>query len=72
MDEKTSLEKSHSRVSNFRLTFFCFLALLFVSGLWLGIGLIGNETLMYYGIVITCCSIILTLVFMLIINNFTR
>ena len=72
MDEKTSLEKSHNKVSNFKLTILCFLALLFVSALWLGVGLIGNETLMYYGIIITCCSIILTLLFMLIISNFTR
>lgn len=72
MGNKTSLEKSHSKSSNAKLTLICFLASLFVFLLWVGIALIGKEPYKLYGIILTIGSGVLTLLMILLLNKFSR
>lgn len=72
MAEKTSLEKSHSKLSNFKLTMICFLSILCVSAFWVGLGLLGNEAYRIFGIVLAGAGLVLSLFFMVLIGKFTR
>ena len=72
MAEKTSLEKSHSKVSNFKLTMICFFAALAVSAFWVGLGLLGNDALRIFGIILSASGLVLTILFLMIIGKFTR
>ena len=40
---KTSLQKSHSKASNFKLTLICFLTILFFGALWCGLALLKGD-----------------------------
>ena len=72
MAEKTSLEKSHSKVSNAKLTLICFIAALAVSILWVGIALIGFEKYKIFGIILAAAGALTTLFSIFLIGKFTR
>lgn len=72
MKEKTSLEKSHSKSSNFKLTFICFLAALSVSLLWVGVSLIFKDNFKTFGIILTIASGVFTLFTIVLLNKFSR
>lgn len=64
----TSIEKSHSKLSNFYLTIICLLSLIFTSILWIGIGFVKHYPEISYillaiGIVGTILSIFLLIIF---------
>ncbi|MBQ4357356.1 MAG: hypothetical protein II788_05130 [Acholeplasmatales bacterium] len=72
MADKTSLEKSHSKASNAKLTFICFIAALAVSMLWVGIALFGSEAYRIFGIILASVGAVLTLLSLFLISKFTR
>lgn len=72
MAEKTSLEKSHSKASNAKLTLICFIAALAVSCLWVGIALIGYEKYIIFGIILAASGALVTVFSLFLINKFTR
>lgn len=72
MSSKTSLEKSHSKASNAKLTFMCLIASISVSALWVGVMLIGYEVYKIFGIVLAIVGFVLTVISILFINKFTR
>ena len=67
---KTSLQKSHSKVSNLKLTFICFLTILFFAILWCGLVLLKQEKT--FGIILTCAGGIGTVCCYLLLNAFSR
>ena len=67
---KTSLEKSHSKASNAKLTFVCLLATISVSFLWVGIALVVNNPL--FGGIVLGLGALATLFSLLLISRFTR
>lgn len=67
---KTDLQKSHSKVSNFKLTLICFLTSIFFAILWAGLVLLKVEKT--FGIVITCIGGIGTVACFLLLNAFSR
>lgn len=72
MSEKTSLEKSHSKVSNFKLTLICFFAALAISVFWVGLALLGNEAYRTFGIIASASGLVVSLLFIILIGKFTR
>ncbi len=67
---KTSLEKSHSKLSNFKLTFISIVISIFFPLIWLGIALFKvNQT---YGIIIISISAFVTILFTFLMNIFKR
>ena len=67
---KTSLEKSHSKASNAKLTLICFLTILFFALLWVGLVLIKvNKT---FGIILTCAGGAGTVLCFMLLNAFSR
>ena len=66
----SSLEKSHSKISNFELTMILILALVFVSILWLGIALLSLEPMI--SLVLIIIGAIGTIAGGLLINKFKR
>ena len=66
-----SLEKSHSKVSNFKLTLICFLLTLSISAVWVGVSLLLNVDKVFGGIVLGAGAIG-TFIFMYLISKFTR
>lgn len=67
---KTSLEKSHSKASNAKLTLICFLTILFFGILWAGLVLLKQEKT--FGIILTCAGGIGTVLCYLLLNAFSR
>lgn len=67
---KTSLAKSHSVVSNFKLTSICLLASTSVSLLWIGISFFKKYNSL--GICLIIVGALLTLISIVLINKFTR
>lgn len=67
---KTNLEKSHSKVSNFKLTLICLILALGFGVLWVGIGLIHDYEKLGY--IITAIGGVSTLVGLLLVNKFSR
>lgn len=67
---KTSLEKSHSKASNAKLTLICFLTVLFFGILWAGLVLLKQEKT--FGIILTCAGGIGTILCYLLLNAFSR
>lgn len=67
---KTSLEKSHSKASNAKLTLICFLTILFFGILWAGLVLLKQEKT--FGIILTCAGGIGTILCYLLLNAFSR
>ena len=67
-----SLEKSHSKASNFKLTMICFCLTLAISALWVGLSMtlnLDNKTL---GIILLSAGGVFTLLSMFMIGKFTR
>ena len=67
---KTNLQKSHSKVSNFKLTFICFLTILFFAILWVGLVLLKQEKTL--GVTITAIGGVGTVACFLLLNAFSR
>ena len=68
---KTSLEKSHSKASNFKLTLICFLTILFFALLWVGLSMLKGD-LKTFGIIATCAGGAGTLLCLVLLNAFSR
>ncbi len=70
---KSSLERSHSAVSNFKLTLICLLLSIAVSMVWVGVVLITTHAVeLAIGIVVTAVSAVVALISFLLISKFTR
>ena len=70
---KSSLQKSHSVVSNFKLTLICLMLSLSISMVWVGAFLIVSQIVeLVVGIVITAACAVLALISFLLISKFTR
>ena len=67
---KTTLEKSHSKASNFKLTMICALLSISISLIW--VGLIFIEKNKPLGISISAASAVVALFSFLLIGRFTR
>ncbi len=68
----TSLQKSHSKASNFKLTMICFCLTIAISALWVGLSMtlnLDNKTL---GIILLSAGGVFTLISMFLILKFTR
>lgn len=68
---KTSLEKSHSKASNAKLTLLGILTTIFVNGLWLSFVLAALQKLLIFIIVWALC-LIGTVVCINLFRKFTR
>ncbi|MBP5445267.1 MAG: hypothetical protein J6Y28_03760 [Acholeplasmatales bacterium] len=67
---KSSLEKSHSKASNFKLTLLCLLTIVFFAVLWCGlIQLKRQETI---ALVITIVGAVGTVLCLALLNAFSR
>ncbi|MCR5457342.1 MAG: hypothetical protein K6F14_04650 [Clostridiales bacterium] len=70
---KSSLQKSHSVVSNFKLTLICLMLSLSISMVWVGAFLIVSQIVeLVVGIVITAACTVLALISFILISKFTR
>ena len=67
---KTSLEKSHSKASNAKLTLICFLTILFFGILWVGLVLLKESKT--FGIILTCAGGVGTILCFMLLNAFSR
>ena len=72
MGEKTSLEKSHSKVSNFKLTLICFIATISFSLMWVGLALETIDSYKIFGIILAVCGGVFCALSFLLIAKFTR
>ncbi len=68
----TSLEKSHSKASNFKLTMICFCLTLAISALWVGLSMTLNLENKTLGIILLSLGGVGTLLSMFLIGRFTR
>lgn len=73
-DNKTSLEKSHSKSSNAKLTLLCFLATVFSSATFVGFamlnGVLNKMGYIYLGVAVG--SLIISILCILGLSKFTR
>lgn len=69
---KTSLEKSHSALSNTKLTMLCIIASIFVSILWIGIATIEFIDNITISIAIIAVSGVVVLFSILLFSKFKR
>ena len=71
---KTSLEKSHSKISNFKLTLIIILFTLFISVFWFGIYILTNNDTTYQniGIIVTIVGLLFSIFNFILIDKFTR
>lgn len=67
---KTSLERSHSKASNFKLTLMCLLAAIFFNGIFAGLVLINFNQII--GIIVAIACGVLSLISYFSITRFTR
>ena len=67
---KTSLEKSHSKASNFKLTMICLLAAISLSLIFVGIAIINKYKNL--GIILAAAGGVMTILSYLLISRFTR
>ncbi len=73
MAEKTSLQKSHSKASNAKLTLICLLTALFSTGIFAGsalIAVLGDK--FYIGTIVLVVSAILSVLCVEALGKFTR
>ena len=68
--EKTSLEKSHSKVSNFKLTLICLLGIIAFALIFIGLGLFKKYQT--YSIYFLAIGGVLELLSLILINKFVR
>lgn len=66
----TSLQKSHSKASNAKLTFICILAAICFTALWVGIVLLNKY--LTIGLITTISSAVLLLGSFILISKFSR
>jgi uncharacterized membrane protein YfhO len=70
---KSSLQKSHSKASNFKLTLLCLLTALVSTCVWAGGALIVFKPDMFYiGLIIAVVSLILSILCINLLGKFTR
>ena len=70
---KTSLQKSHSKASNFKLTFLCLLTALVSTCVWAGGALIAFKPDMFYiGLIVAGVSLVLSILCNNLLGKFTR
>ena len=69
---KTSLERSHSKSSNFKLTMICFMLTIAVSCVWVGLSLVLNLDNKVIGSILLGGGGALTLLFLFLVGRFTR
>ena len=67
---KTSLEKSHSKASNFKLTMMCLLAAISFSLIFVGLAILNKYKT--FGIILAVAGGILIILSYLMISRFTR
>lgn len=67
---KTDLQKSHSKVSNFKLTLICLILAIGFGALWVGIGLINDYEKLGY--TVAACGGVATLLGVVLVNKFSR
>ena len=67
---KTDLEKSHSKTSNFKLTFICALLSISLSLVWFGLIFIEKNKAL--GISVSAASLVVALLSFFLIGRFTR
>lgn len=67
-----SLEKSHSKSSNFKLTMICLMLTIFASIVWVGVALILNMDSKVLGSIVLGAGGVGTLLFMWLVGKFTR
>ncbi len=68
----TSLEKSHSKYSNFKLTFLCILGILFINLLWIGLIIISLEGYFNFGLILSISSFVISILIGLLLIRFKR
>ncbi len=68
----TSLQKSHSKASNFKLTMICLMLTISISAAWIGLSLLLNMDNKTLGSIILGAGGVGTLLFMFLISKFTR
>ena len=70
---KSSLERSHSKASNFKLTLLCLLTALVSTSIWAGVAIIYFiEAMLVLGIIITAVSAVLTFLCIQLLGKFAR
>ena len=67
---KSSLEKSHSKASNFKLTMICLLAAISFNAIFAGLALININKII--GIIVAIFGGVLSIFSYLLISRFTR
>ena len=67
---KTSLERSHSKASNFKLTLMCLLASIAFSLIFIGLAILNKYQT--FGIILTAVGAVLTILSYFMISRFTR
>ncbi|MBR4496417.1 MAG: hypothetical protein IKP12_04735 [Acholeplasmatales bacterium] len=73
MAQKTSLQKSHSKASNAKLTLLCLLTAIVSTCIWAGLAVIAFMPNIYYiGIVIAIVSFVLSILCINLLGKFTR
>lgn len=72
-NNKTSLEKSHSKVSNFKLTLICLFSAIFASIMWGAIGLaFKDDGFDYFYLLIAVVALFFSFLFYHLLAKFTR
>lgn len=70
MKEKTSIEKSHSRLSNFKLSLILIIGSLAFFALWVGLIILKENN--YLGLTIFAIGAIIAIISLLLIKKFVR
>ena len=69
----TSLQKSHSKVSNFKLTLLCLLTALASTAIWAGIAIIFFlKDFLALGIIVSAVALALTFICIQLLGKFAR
>ncbi len=68
----SSLERSHSKSSNFKLTMICFVLAIAVSVVWVGVSLLLNLENKVIGGIILGAGGVVSLLFFWLVGKFTR
>ncbi len=70
---KSSLERSHSKASNFKLTLLCLLTALVSTGIWAGVAIIFFlKDFLVLGIVVASVAAVLTFLCIQLLGKFAR
>ena len=70
---KSSLQKSHSKASNAKLTLLCLLTAIASTGIWVGIAIIILlEAYLTLGIIVAAASAVVTFICIQLLGKFAR